>query len=277
MRRLYSKARAQTSPPRSVVYCIDPEQWGYTRTRRTAYVPAEVLAAREAHAAALEVAAEVRMQFLTATYASAKAAKTLQLDALRAVVTDPRCLEVPEAFHPDIQRLAGCGLEQAATARADRLARLLVARWLCSAEANLRQVAAGRGWGVDAGRAEEYLGRLTDAGYVLSEAEQHVREENREFLAARAHDLNDTEATETGDTDHGDDSDGDAGGVHEEASDTEAETDQDDQEHPVKDPEMTVGEAERSGEEGVRPDAPDPDEVGDPAAAPVLVGGAAGL
>jgi len=213
---------AQTSPPHSVVYCTDPEQWGYTRTRRTAYVPPEVLAAREAHTQALEVAAEVRMQFLMTTYASAKAAKILQVEALRAVITDPRCLEVPDSFHPDIQRLAGCALEQAATARADRLGRLLVARWLCSAEANLRHVAAGRGWGLDPARAEEYLGRLTDAGYVLSEAEQRVREQNREFLAAREQDLSEEESTQA------EDSDDEVGEPGPGGEDDPAEEDQDD-------------------------------------------------
>jgi ParB family chromosome partitioning protein len=183
---------AQTSPPRSVVYCTDPDEWGYTRTRPTSYVSPAVAAAREreqnertAHAQALIVAAGVRRDFLATTWGTAKGAKALQQQAMRQAMTDPATISVP---HGDttgdlLARLAGCDLEAAATAGPDRLTRILVARWLTAAEANLDDHTAGRSWRADQSAAHAYLNLLIASGYTLSDAEQRLHNDLADLAA----------------------------------------------------------------------------------------------
>lgn len=142
----------QAATPRAVVYCTDPEAWGYARTRPTSYVPPAVAAQREreqnerqVHREALGVAAGVRRDFLAATWGTAKGARSLHLHVLRQAATDPHTL-IPapgEATDALVRRLAGCDLSAATTAGADRLSRILVARWLSTAETNLDDCTAG--------------------------------------------------------------------------------------------------------------------------------------
>jgi ParB/RepB/Spo0J family partition protein len=180
---------ATTSPPKAVVYCLDPEAHGYTRTRPTSYVPAAVaeqrareLAARAAQAQALVVAATVRRDFLAATHGTAKGAKGAHLTALRAAMTDPTSITVTEPMQALVTRLAGCDVQAAATAGADRLARVLVARWLTVSETNLDDLAARKLWNASPERALAYLQYLTRAGYVLSAAEQLLYDEATELI-----------------------------------------------------------------------------------------------
>jgi len=191
---------AQASPPRSVVYCTDPDEWGYTRTRPTSYVSPAVAAAREreqtertAQAQALMVAAGVRRDFLAATWGTAKGAKALQQHAMRQAMTDPATIRVPNGDTTGElpARLAGCDLEAAATAGPDRLTRILVARWLTAAEANLDDHTAGRSWRDDQPAAHAYLDLLVEAGYVLSEAETRLHADLTEQVAAEDDDSDD--------------------------------------------------------------------------------------
>ena len=147
---------AAVMPPRVVVYCTDPEAWGYTRTRATSYVSeaaaaqrAREHAERQARAQALEGAAGVRRDFLAGTYGTAKGARAVHLDAWRAAMTDPASITVTEAMVPLLVRLAGCDPQVAAGAGPDRLTRVLVARWLSVAETNLDRLVA-RHWQADA-------------------------------------------------------------------------------------------------------------------------------
>jgi ParB/RepB/Spo0J family partition protein len=177
---------AQASPPRSVVYCTDPDEWGYTRTRPTSYVSPAIAEAREreqtertARAQALTVAAGVRRDFLATTWGTAKGAKALQHHAMRQAMTDPATISVPngDATGDLLTRLAGCDLEAAATAGPDRLTRILVARWLTAAEVNLEDHIARRSWRAQQGAALSYMNLLTTHGYVLSDAEQHLHDD----------------------------------------------------------------------------------------------------
>ena len=177
---------SQAVTPRTVVYCVDPEEWGYTRTRPTSYVPPRVAAqrerdkaARQAHTQALVVAAGVRRDFLTATWGTAKGAKTLHLQAMREAMTDPAAITVPDTDVSAalLPRLAGCDLTAAATAGPDRLTRILVARWLTASEVNLDDHIAGRAWRASQPAALSFLDLLTASGYVLSAAEQRLHED----------------------------------------------------------------------------------------------------
>jgi hypothetical protein len=176
--------------PRAVIICLDPEAWGYTRTVRTSYVPdAERAAAAEAERqdggrrAALATAATVRRAFLAQQYATARAAKKVYLDALRATLLNPRSLDLPETYAELSQSLAGASFETIEVAGSDRLTRMLVARWLTACEVNLDAIIADRRWGTDPDAARAYLDRLTTAGYTLSDAEQGVYDD----LVAQAH------------------------------------------------------------------------------------------
>jgi ParB-like chromosome segregation protein Spo0J len=171
------------SPPAAVVICLDPEGRGYVRTAHTSYRSAQQRAAEEAARQAQEVrnaaladAREVRERFLADTYGSAKAAKVLFVDALRATVEDPDCVERGDAEL--VRALAGGDVRATAEAKVDRLSRLLVARWVAGQEDNLAQVAVhGPGWRRDPGQALAWLQRLVAAGYELSEVEVQVRAE----------------------------------------------------------------------------------------------------
>ena len=185
---------AGTATP--VVYCVDPEAWGYTRSVYSGYLTdqqrqASATAAQEAeaHAAALVTAAEVRREFLTQTYGTAKAAKTHHLQALRAGMGDPRGLCVVEAQHQFLRSLAGIPArydtiaDAAGEAGTDRLTRLLVARWIVGNEHNLESSIARR-WGANDRTAIAYLDQLTDAGYALSDAETRAHTDISTRVAA---------------------------------------------------------------------------------------------
>ncbi|NLT54595.1 MAG: ParB/RepB/Spo0J family partition protein [Actinomycetales bacterium] len=240
---------AQAATPSAVVYCTDPEAWGYTRTRPTSYVPPAVAAQREreqnerqAHCEALGVAAGVRRDFLAATWGTAKGARSLHLHVLRQAATDPHTLIPAPSETADalVRRLAGCELGAAARAGADRLTRILVARWLTAAETNLDDLVAGNRWRADDRAALAYLDHLTRSGYVLSDAEQRMHA-----------DLKVTTAEPDQDTDPQEDTEAEA----------EAETTPDDPEPPAQDVDVAVGDAERSAEDGTPPNGQDPASV----------------
>ncbi|NLG21732.1 MAG: ParB/RepB/Spo0J family partition protein [Actinomycetales bacterium] len=201
----------QAATPRPVVYCTDPEAWGYARTRPTSYVPPAVAAQREreqnerqAHREALGVAAGVRRDFLAATWGTAKGARSLHLHVLRQAATDPHTL-IPapgEATDALVRRLAGCDLSAADRAGADRLSRILVARWLATAETNLDEHTAGNRWRSDERAALAYLDLLTASGYILSEAEQRLHTDLKVITADPDQDTDPQEEPEDAEGEH---------------------------------------------------------------------------
>ena len=169
--------------PKTTVVCINPEASGYSRHGYNSYLSPEDAARKEAarlaeeeQRAALETAADVRRAFLVTTYGSAKAAKTLYLDALRDTVLDPSSVAVDERRAALVHDLAGVDLDTAENAGQDRLARLLVARWITAQENNLVNIGAGRLWGTRPAAALAWLDRLTTAGYEKSDAESLLHE-----------------------------------------------------------------------------------------------------
>ena len=163
----------------TVVYCKDPEAWGYHRYTPS-YGPtlsAEELARRAErerrraeHLAALQVAAGVRRDFVREHYGSAKAARGLFPDALRQVVTGAHDLEFDDVDGL-YTALGGTSDDVLATAGIDRLTRALVARWICAHERNLGLAASDYPGDADAQAAAFWYERLTADGYTLADAE----------------------------------------------------------------------------------------------------------
>ncbi|HLL66433.1 MAG TPA: ParB/RepB/Spo0J family partition protein [Micromonosporaceae bacterium] len=169
-------------PPTVEIVCTDPDAWGYAPVAGTSeHARAErdaAKAAKEAFIDAFAAATQIRWQFLTQTYATAKTAKTLYLTALRAAVTDPDRIKYPTTkLHDLATKLAGTTIDPdvAAGAGIDRLTRMLVARWVCASEDNLVRLATNATWGVDPHAGVEYLDVLVQAGYDLSDAETALR------------------------------------------------------------------------------------------------------
>lgn len=170
--------------PTAVIFCIDPDYWGYTRTRPTSFVPDEEKRrraaeqeAREEHKAALATATGVRRDYLRQHYGVARNAKEVYLDALRDAIADPDSIAVNgEDLMKLVDGIAGAALFSTVhKAGIDRLQRMLVGRWIAAAEQNLADICAGRHWRANPEAGVRYLDRLTAAGYLLSDAEQSLR------------------------------------------------------------------------------------------------------
>lgn len=172
-----------------VVYCTDPEAWGYTRTKYTSYVSeaeakekAEAEAAQTARAEAFAAARGVRHEFLKQRYTTAKAVKPLFPQALRTIIAEPSSMSWAHGLDDLARAIAGASINKdVATAGLDRLTRMLVARWIVLQEADLKNAAAGRG---NKRGAVAYLDLLVDDGYTLSDIEQHTHERLTAAIAA---------------------------------------------------------------------------------------------
>ncbi|RKR88308.1 ParB family chromosome partitioning protein [Micromonospora pisi] len=167
---------------RAVVYCTDPDRYGYTRFNRFAtQLSKEELAKREeaerVHAEYLEnltLATTVRQDFYRKSYASARAAKRLFPEALRNAVADTGSIRFADA--DDLYTaLGGHGMDVVLAAGEDRLRRCLVAQWICAHERNLGYAATERTWSFDADSAAFWLDQLVADGYTLSDAETTLR------------------------------------------------------------------------------------------------------
>ncbi|ADD45037.1 ParB/RepB/Spo0J family partition protein [Stackebrandtia nassauensis] len=207
------------NPAKPVVYCTDPEAWGFTRTKYTSYVSeaeaqqrAEAEAEDAARAEAHTAARAIRHEFLKQRYATAKAAKPLFPDALRTVIARPSSMDWSYGFDDLADALAGASIAEAVeTAGIDRLTRMLVARWLVLQEANLKAVTSGKRLS-DERRALAYLDLLVDDGYTLSDIEQHTHERLTAAIAAEEAELaaQDQAEQDQADSTHDDAADGDA-------------------------------------------------------------------
>ncbi|WP_435586116.1 ParB/RepB/Spo0J family partition protein [Micromonospora aurantiaca (nom. illeg.)] len=161
---------------RAAIVCEDPDAHGYKRTKWTQYKSpaqkvAEELAKREAEERRQKLldAGEVRRRFVVERWGSAKAAKTLLVDAMRAAVVMPGFYD--RAEEELVAALAGGDPRDGQTAGIDRLNRLLVARFVAAHEANTSTVAAGR-YSNREHLVLPWLDRLVAEGYELSEAEK---------------------------------------------------------------------------------------------------------
>ncbi|MFK3983086.1 ParB/RepB/Spo0J family partition protein [Micromonospora sp. NPDC050397] len=168
---------------RTVVYCTDPDRYGYTRLNRFATrLSKDELAEREeaerVHAEYLEnltLAATVREDFYRKSYASARAAKRLFPEALRNAVADTGSIRFADA--DDLYTaLGGHGMDVVLAAGEDRLRRCLVAQWICAHERNLGYAATERTWSFDPESAAFWLDQLVADGYTLSDAETTLRQ-----------------------------------------------------------------------------------------------------
>lgn len=183
--------------PEVVVVCLDPEAHGYKRTswndqyKRTS--PAEHAAQEQAErlraerqaafTAALSAAAEVRHAFLAETYAAAKSkpAKAILARAMRVAATSPGSLGIHNGSTALLNRLAGFDVETVdETTSADKLSRVLVARYLVTRDALISEVTRGVGgrWLNDSTKeaAIAWQDLLVADGYALSDAENELRD-----------------------------------------------------------------------------------------------------
>ncbi|MEV6527144.1 ParB/RepB/Spo0J family partition protein [Longispora sp. NPDC051575] len=167
-----------------VVYCTDPDKYGYQQckmfTGPAGMSPGEQArreveaSARAEYLAALTRAEEVRREFYQATYGTAKAAKKLFVEALRAFASDA---DLPLYADPDAlyTALGGADDDVLASAGEDRLRRALVARWVCAQETNLAVASRDHTWDLNTDAACWWLDQLVADGYSLSDAEATLR------------------------------------------------------------------------------------------------------
>lgn len=170
---------------RAVVYCTDPEEYGYkVRTvvnRYTSPLSDQERAAREqaeqekaAFLEALTVASGVRAEFYRRTYNATKMIKELFERALYEAVVSPG------GYFQDVDDLyAGLGGvegEALTAAKEGLLRRCLVAKWIIRNERNLRQAEKDGYNYLDDDAAAAWLDRLIADGYILSDAETQLRQ-----------------------------------------------------------------------------------------------------
>lgn len=228
--------------PKPIVYCVNPEQYGYTLravANRYGHETPEARAEREqterdheALLGALKVAQGVRGDFYRQTYTAARTVKKLFPSALRAVVAargEQRMLDVEDLY----TGLGGVSGQALADAKEALLSRCLVAQWICHQEANLRR--AGTGWYIDEDAALAWLDQLVADGYTLSDAEATVRQN----LLAEDDEEDDEDLTDDEDADNqqGEDDqqeqEGTGGDIDVHVSDDDAADEPDGIEHAV--------------------------------------------
>jgi ParB family chromosome partitioning protein len=190
---------------RAVVYCTDPEEYGYkVRTvvnRYTSPLSEEQRAAREqaeqekaAYLEALTVASGVRADFYRRTYNATKMIKELFEGALReAVVSAGGYFEDVDDLYTGLGGVEGDAL---AAAKEGLLRRCLVAKWIIRNERNLRQAQRDGYNYLDDDAAAAWLDRLVAGGYVLSDAETQLRQSIAEDDDADEADEDEDEDTE---------------------------------------------------------------------------------
>jgi ParB family chromosome partitioning protein len=177
--------------PTVEVVCLRPDASGYRPKGyfHTSYESPEQKEAKERERVAAErlrealaAAAEVRQQHVFEVYGTAKATRELAKVATRAAATEPNTLYVEARMWSLLCRLAGVDPEELPdNASADRVNRVIVARWLVHQEHAVLH--AGNGWG-DAETAVAYLERLVSTtGYSLSEAERTLLDKLHDRLA----------------------------------------------------------------------------------------------
>ena len=184
---------------RTVLFCDDPAAHGYTRR---ASVPAQYHGMSQEEVAAqqeqerlkterierLRLAAGVRREFVVSAYGSAKAARTLFLDALRAVNLGGALTRSPQ-LQDLFTSLGGSDPDTIATAGEDRQRRTLAVRFVCRQESNLDtlldRLANQYSYGLDENAALAWYERLAAQGYPLTDDEQELRNDLKATIDAR--------------------------------------------------------------------------------------------
>lgn len=171
--------------------CLDPKASGLRRKHGGGYVAPEDKAAaaraKEARDQALTDAQDVREKFMAQTYGTAKAAKVLLVDALRATLMKPSILE--RGDEELVRALAGGGdINDVADAKIDRLQRLLVAQWIASQDDMVERVARFglNNYASKPAGALAWFDRLQRDGYELSEVETTVYQDCKAYVDAEA-------------------------------------------------------------------------------------------
>jgi ParB family transcriptional regulator, chromosome partitioning protein len=178
----------------AVVYCTDPDDWGYRKLSVVNRSPTpglspEEQAAREqaeqakaAHQQALKVARSVRTDFYRQTYTATRMIKRLFPGALRAAVATGGGF-----YYSDVDglyaRLGGVDGEALTAAKEHLLSRCLAAQWICRQERNLRNADEGWHGHLDEDEAVAWLDQLVTDGYTLSDAETQLRHDLANAIA----------------------------------------------------------------------------------------------
>ncbi|GAA2471021.1 ParB/RepB/Spo0J family partition protein [Winogradskya humida] len=169
---------------RTVVYCDDPDQRGYTRRKEVtaAYrglspeqIAAKELAEQEAkdRLERLKLAATVRREFIVEKFGTAKGARALFVAALRAATLGTamgRSADLEELY----QVLGGSDNDTLAGAGEDRLRRSLVAKYICALEYNLDSLTQPYRMWIDKQSAVAWYDELRQRRYPLTEDEQEL-------------------------------------------------------------------------------------------------------
>jgi ParB/RepB/Spo0J family partition protein len=170
------------SAANTVVYCTDPEKYGYTKAKLQPWrtqSPEQLAAQAEAdrlqaeRLEQLSVAAGVRRDFIRATYGNARAARKLFPEALREAVGAGHGVRFSDV--DDLHKTLGGGTsDETAAAKEDKLRRCLVARWICAHESNLAITARPEQWGLKEDAAVFWYDQLVADGYLLADAEAEL-------------------------------------------------------------------------------------------------------
>ncbi|MFG1995239.1 ParB/RepB/Spo0J family partition protein [Actinoplanes sp. NPDC048988] len=169
---------------KTVVYCDDPAQRGYTRRKE---IPAahrglspEQIAAKELaeqqkkeRLERLTLAATVRREFIVEKFGTAKGARALFVQALRTAAlgkTMSRSTDLDELY----RALGGSDNDTLHGAGEDRLRRSLVAKYICAQEYNLNGTTQPDRYWVNQGTAVAWYDELRQRGYPLTDDEQEL-------------------------------------------------------------------------------------------------------
>ncbi|GLZ00805.1 ParB N-terminal domain-containing protein [Actinoplanes sp. NBRC 103695] len=169
---------------RTVVYCDDPAQHGYTRRKEVAAayrgLSPEELAAKELaeqqeqeRLERLTLAATVRREFIVAKFGTAKGARALFVPALRAATlgkTMGRSDDLDELY----RALGGSDNGTLASAGEDRLRRSLVAKYICALEYNLSGTTQPHRMWIYKELAVAWYDELRQRNYPLTDDEQDL-------------------------------------------------------------------------------------------------------
>lgn len=205
---------------RAVVYCTDPDEWGYRKlsviNRSSPGLSPEDQAAREqaelekaAHQEALKVATSVRTDFYRQTYAATRMIKRLFPDALRAAVSTGGgfLFNDVDGLYAGLGGVDGDAL---AAAKEHLLSRCLAAQWICRQERNLRHANDGWHGHINDDEAAAWLDQLVTDGYTLSDAETQLRQHIAANLAAEHEDDDEDEGEHEGEDEQAAEPGGDA-------------------------------------------------------------------
>ncbi|WP_045740285.1 ParB/RepB/Spo0J family partition protein [Actinoplanes rectilineatus] len=169
---------------RTVVYCDDPAQRGYTRRQEVSaahrglspeQIAAKELAEQQAkeRLERLTLAATVRREFIVEKFGTAKGARALFLLALRAATLGKmmsRSADLDELY----RALGGSDNKTLADAGEDRLRRSLVAKYICTLEYNLNGTTNPHRMWIDKTEAVAWYDELRQRKYPLTDDEQEL-------------------------------------------------------------------------------------------------------